>query len=173
MKKDNQTLLKGTEELTLMNTKFTADQQVFECLIFHWQSKGEEIKGRIDQRVSENERLYSENQPLIESNVLLVIDGQNLQAVQEQLDMAMTQLNRHADALETAIQERSDRESTVHSLMGKLSGSKKTKEQQATQFKLTLGQQNKQIKKPLATLARARSHEPSGLRKTGDDSVLP
>jgi hypothetical protein len=84
----------------------------------------------------------------------------------------MTRLNRHAHALETAIQERSDGGSTVHSLMGKLSGSKKTKEQQATQFNLTLGQQNKQIEKPRATLSSACSFEPSGFRQTGDDSVI-
>jgi hypothetical protein len=42
------------------------------------------MKGRIDQLVSENERLCSENQQLIEANELLAIDSQNLQAVQEQ-----------------------------------------------------------------------------------------
>jgi hypothetical protein len=62
MKKDNQILLKAKEELVLINTKFTADQHVFEDLICHWQSEGEETKGRIDQLVSENEPLYSENQ---------------------------------------------------------------------------------------------------------------
>jgi hypothetical protein len=45
-----------------MNTKFIADQQVFEGLICHWQSEGEEMKGRIDRLVSENEQIYSENQ---------------------------------------------------------------------------------------------------------------
>jgi regulator of replication initiation timing len=75
--------LKAKAELALMNTKFTADQQVFESWICHWQSKGEEIKGRIDQLVSENEQLYSENQQLIEANELLAIDNQNLQVVQE------------------------------------------------------------------------------------------
>jgi hypothetical protein len=76
-----------------MKTKFTPDQKVFEGLIYHWQSKGEEMKGRINQRVSENKRLYSENQQLIEASGLLAIDDQNLQAVPEQLDLAMTQLN--------------------------------------------------------------------------------
>jgi hypothetical protein len=50
------------EELGLMNTKVTADEQDFKRLICHSQSKGEEMKGRIDQLVSENERPYSENQ---------------------------------------------------------------------------------------------------------------
>jgi regulator of replication initiation timing len=109
-----------------MNTKFTVNQ-LLESLICHWQSKGEEMKGRIDRLVSENKRLCSENQQLIEANELLAIDDQNLQAVQEQLDLVMTRLNRDADALRTAIQEQSDRESTVHSLMGKSSGSKKLK----------------------------------------------
>jgi hypothetical protein len=54
MKNNNQTLLKTKEELALMSTKFTADQ-AFEGLIRHWQSQGEERKGRIDQLVSENE----------------------------------------------------------------------------------------------------------------------
>jgi uncharacterized protein (DUF3084 family) len=156
-----------------MNTKFTADQQAFEGLICHWQSKGEEMKRRIDQLTSENERLYSENRQLIEANELLATDGQHLQAGQEQLDLAMTRLSRHGDALETAIQERSDRESTVHSFMGKLSGSKKAKKQQETQFNLTLGQQNKQIENLQATFARARSCEPSGIGQAGDDSVIP
>jgi hypothetical protein len=123
--------------------------------------------------VSENEQLYSEIRQLIEANEWLAIDGQNLQAVQEQLDLAMTRLNRHADALETAIQERSDRESTVHTLTGKLSDSKKAKEQEATQFNLTLGQQNKQIEKFRVALARARSYEPLGFGQTGDDSAIP
>jgi hypothetical protein len=68
-------------------------------LTYHWQSKGEEIKGRIDQLVSENERPYPENQQLIEANEFLAIDGQNLQAVQGQLNLAVARLNRHADAL--------------------------------------------------------------------------
>jgi hypothetical protein len=123
--------------------------------------------------VSENERLYSENQQLIETNELLAIGDQNLQAVQEQLDLAMTQLNRYTHILKTAIQERTDRDSTVHSHMGKLSGYKKAKEQQATQFSLTLGQQNIQIEKLRATLARVCSHEPSGFGPTRDDSVIP
>jgi hypothetical protein len=67
----------------------------------------------------------------------------------------MTWLNRHADAREMATQERSDRESTVPSLMGKLSGSTKAKEQQTTQFNLTLGQQNNHIEKHRVTLVRA------------------
>jgi hypothetical protein len=85
----------------------------------------------------------------------------------------MTWLNRRADSRETAIQEWSDQESTVHSVMAKLSGSKKPKEQQATQFNLTLGQQNEQGVKLPATLARARSSEPPGFGQTRDDSVIP
>jgi uncharacterized protein YukE len=106
--------------LALINTKFTADQQAFEGLICHSQAKGEEMKGRIDRLRSEYERLYSETQQLIETNELFAIDDQNSQVVQEQLALAMTRFNRHADSLKTAIQERSDRESAVHSLMGKL-----------------------------------------------------
>jgi septal ring factor EnvC (AmiA/AmiB activator) len=128
------------------------------------------MKGRIDQLVAENGRFYSENQQLIEANELLATDSQHLQTVQEQLDLAMTRLNRHTDALETVIHEQGDRESTLHSLMGKLSGSRKAKEQQATQFDLTLGQQNKQIEKLRAAFARARSYEPSGCRQMGDES---
>jgi FtsZ-binding cell division protein ZapB len=79
MKNDNQTLLKAREELVLTSTKFMVDQDVFQDLICHWRSKGEEVKGRIDQLMSENERLYSENQQLIEANQWLAIDGQNLQ----------------------------------------------------------------------------------------------
>jgi regulator of replication initiation timing len=93
MKNGNQTFLKAKEELTLMNTKFIDNRHDFEGLICYWQSMGEEIKGRINQLVSENERLYSENQQLTEANQLLAIDGQNLQAVQEQLDLAMTRLD--------------------------------------------------------------------------------
>jgi uncharacterized protein (DUF3084 family) len=146
--------------LTLTNTKFTADQLVFESLLCHWQSKGEEMKERIDQLGSENGRLCSESQQLIEANEILAIDGRNLQAAQEQLDLSMTRLNGHAHTLETAIQGRSDRESTVHSLIGKLPDSKKAKGQQASKFNLTLGQQNNQIEKLRDTLAGAHSYQP-------------
>jgi hypothetical protein len=78
---------------------------------------------------SENERLYSLNQQLMDANEVLVVDRQNLQAVQEPLDLAMVRLDRYADELERANQKRTDQDSAVHSLMGKLSSSSKVKEQ--------------------------------------------
>jgi septal ring factor EnvC (AmiA/AmiB activator) len=71
-------------------------------------------------------------------------------------------LDRYADEFETEIQKQTDRDSAVHSLMEKLSSSIKVKKQQATQFNLTLGQQNRQIERLRATLSQARSYEPSG-----------
>jgi regulator of replication initiation timing len=47
-KNNNQTFLKAKGELALRTAKFTADQQVFESLTCHYQSKREEMKGNID-----------------------------------------------------------------------------------------------------------------------------
>jgi hypothetical protein len=83
----------------------------------------------------------------MEANELFAIESHNLHSVQEQMGVAMTPLNRYADELRTAKQKLADRHAAVLSLMGKLTGSKKINEQRAAQFNLTLGQQNKQIKK--------------------------
>jgi hypothetical protein len=83
----------------------------------------------------------------MEANELFAIESHNLHPVQEQMDVAMTQLNRYSYELRRAKQKLADRDAAVLSLMGKLAGSNKIKEQQAAQFNLTLGQQNKQIKK--------------------------
>jgi hypothetical protein len=61
----------------------------------------------------------------------------------------------------------------VHCLLRKFLSSKKAEEQQAAQFNAALGQQNKQVEKPRATLAQARSYEPSGFGQTGDSSLMP
>jgi hypothetical protein len=67
---------------------------------------------------SENQRFYSVNQELIEENELLAIDHQHVQAVHEQLDLAMARLDRHTDQLEMVDQRRIDYGSIVRSLHG-------------------------------------------------------
>jgi hypothetical protein len=99
-----------------MNTKSTGNQRIFEGLSRHWQSNAEKMEGGVDRMASENERLNSADQQLIEGNKLLVLDRQNLQAVTEQ-----------ADELETVIQKQTDRNCPVHSLLGKFSGSQNVK----------------------------------------------
>jgi hypothetical protein len=54
------------------------------------------MQGRIGRMASDNERLYSANQRLIEANELSDVDPNNLQVGQEQLDLAMTRLDRHS-----------------------------------------------------------------------------
>jgi hypothetical protein len=85
----------------------------------------------------------------------------------------MGRLERHADELEKVNQKRTNQGSAVHSLMRKLSSSRKVKERQATQLNLTLGKENKQIEKLRAALSQARSYEPSGFGQTGDASLTP
>jgi chromosome segregation ATPase len=109
----------------------------------------------------------------MEANDVLAINRQNLHAVQERLDLAMARLDRYADELERLKEKRTDPGSAVHSLMGKLSSSRKVKERQATQFNLTLGKQDKQIVELRATLSQARSYEPSEFGQTGDESITP
>jgi hypothetical protein len=106
----------------------------------------------------------------MEANALFTADRQHLQAAQEQLDLAMARLHRYADESERVNHKRTDHGSAVHSLMGPLSSSRKVEERQATQFSLTLSQQDRQIEKFQAALSQARSHEPSGCRQPGDES---
>jgi chromosome segregation ATPase len=144
-----------------MNTKLTPGQQTCQNLMRSWQSDAHNLQRKIDRIAFENERLYSVNQQLMEANELLLIDPQNLQVVQEQLDLAMVRADRYVDELERENQRWTDQGSAIHSLMGKLSSSRKVKERQAAQFNLTLGQQNKQIEKFRATLSQAHSYERS------------
>jgi hypothetical protein len=113
------------------------------------------------------------NQQLMEANDVLAFDRQNLQAVQEQLDLAMAWLDRYADELERVNQKRTDQGSAIRSLMGQLSSSRKVKERHATQFSLTLGQHNIEIEKLQATLSQACSYEASEFGQTGDRSLTP
>jgi chromosome segregation ATPase len=131
----------------------------------------DKLQSKIDRMASENKGVHSVNQQLMEANEGLAVDRQNLQTVLEQFDLAMVRLDRYADELERANQKRNDQGSTVHSLIWKLSSSRKIKERQATQFNLTLGQQNKQIEKLPATLSQTCSYEPSELRQMGDQSI--
>jgi chromosome segregation ATPase len=110
---------------------------------------------------------------LIEENELLAIDRQHLQAVRKELDLAMAWLDQYTDRLEIANQKQADHDSTVHSLMGKLSSSRKATERVTAQFNLTLDQQNKQIEKLRATLSQARSYESSDFGQTEDESCKP
>jgi chromosome segregation ATPase len=103
----------------------------------------------------------------------LAIERHNSPAVQEQIDLAMTLLDRHVNELETVIQKWTDRVSAVHFRMGKVSKSIKLKEQQAKQINLTLGQQNKHIRKLSAVIVQARSHDPFGFGQMGGDSIAP
>jgi hypothetical protein len=77
------------------------------------------------------------NRQLTEANELSAIDRQVLQTLQWQLDLTMTQLEQSADG--------TDQDSNARSLIGKLSSSKRVKEQRVAQFDLAHGQQNKQI----------------------------
>jgi hypothetical protein len=109
----------------------------------------------------------------MEANALFAVDRQNSQAAHEQFDLAMARLDRHADELESVNQKWTDQGSAVRSLMGQLSSSRKAKERQATQFNLTLGQQDIQIEKLRMTLSQARLYEPSGFGQTRDGSLTP
>jgi hypothetical protein len=122
---------------------------------------------------SENGRLYLVNQRVMGANELLAVDRQNLRAVQEHLDLAMARLDRYADELERVNRKRTSHGSAVPSLMGKLSSSRKVSERQATQFSLTFGQQNVQIKTLQARVSQARSDEPSGFGQTRVGSLAP
>jgi hypothetical protein len=77
---------------------------------------------------SENKGSYSANQQVIEANELLAIGCQDFEAVQEQLDLAMTRLNRYPDESERTNRKRTDRDSALRSLLAKLPRSKKVKE---------------------------------------------
>jgi hypothetical protein len=103
-----------------MNRKLTADQRTCQELMRSWQSDADKPQGKIDRMASENERRYLVNQQLMEANKELAVDRQHLQAVQEPLDLAIVRLDRYADELERANQKRTDQDSAVHSLMGKL-----------------------------------------------------
>jgi histidyl-tRNA synthetase len=133
----------------------------------------DEMRHKIDRMASENQRLYSVNQSLIEETKLLAIDHQHLWTVHEQLDLVMAGLDRYTDSLEMVNQRRADHCSTVCHLMGKLSSSRKTAERLTAQFNLTLGQQNKRIEKLRATLSQTCLYEPSGFWQTGDESRRP
>jgi hypothetical protein len=58
---------------------------------------------RINQTASQNERVHLAIQQPIQANELLAIDRLNLQAVQKQLDLAMTWLDGCADESEMTI----------------------------------------------------------------------
>jgi hypothetical protein len=75
---------------------------------------------------SESQWLCPVNPELIEDNELFVNNRQHLQAVYEQLDLAMARLDWYIDQLETANQKRTHHGSTVHFLIGKLLSSRTT-----------------------------------------------
>jgi hypothetical protein len=154
-----------------MNINLIADRGAPQNSCRYAQSNADKLQSMVGGMASENEQLCSVTQQLVEANALFAVDRQNLQAVQEQLDLAMARLERCADELERVNQKRTDEVSAEYSLMRQLLSSRKVKKRQATQFTLTLGQQNIQIEKLQATLSQARSHEASGFGRTGDGSL--
>jgi hypothetical protein len=61
---------------------------------------------------------YSVTQELMETAALFTVERQNSQVAQEQLDLAMAELDRYADELERVNQKRTDQGSAVHSPLG-------------------------------------------------------
>jgi hypothetical protein len=170
---NNEILLDQMNQLISTNTKLIADQRVCQSSVRCWQPAAEEMWPKIDCMAFENQRLYSVDQELIEETKLLTIDRQHLQAVHEQFDLAIARLHRYTDQLEMAKQRRTDHGPTVHSLMEKLSSSRKATERLTARFNLTLGQQNEQIEKLRASLSQAYSYAPSSFCQPGDETCRP
>jgi hypothetical protein len=66
-----------------MNTKWTADQRIYQHPNRYWQSDADKLQGKIDHTASENERLHSVYQQLAEVNEVLAVDRQHLHAAQK------------------------------------------------------------------------------------------
>jgi hypothetical protein len=142
-KSDNQAHLEERQRLISMNTKLIADQRTCQNSSRYWQSDADKLRGKVNRMVYENERLCPVTQQLVEAHALLAVDRQNLPGGEEQLDWAIAWLDRYGDALESLNQKRIDQGSAVHSLLGQPSRSRKVKEGHATQFSLTICQQNR------------------------------
>jgi hypothetical protein len=76
MKSGNQALLEESKCLISMNLKLTAGQRTCQNVMCSWQSDADKLQSKIDCTASENERLYSVNQQLMEANEVLAADQQ-------------------------------------------------------------------------------------------------
>jgi hypothetical protein len=77
MKNNNRIYLEERQGLISMNTELIADQRTCQNSSCHWQSDADELRGKVDRMASENERLSSVTQQLMEANALFAVDRQN------------------------------------------------------------------------------------------------
>jgi hypothetical protein len=70
MKNDNQTRLEERQRLISMNTRLLTDRPTCQNSSRYWQSDADTLRGNVDRMASENERLCSVTQQLMEGNAL-------------------------------------------------------------------------------------------------------